>query len=369
MRICRIMPTYPSDTEPGIGLPGYYMSVYMADPTLIVTRRRPGVPVSLPANVRVVRIPYIEIAISTRSGLARTLALAIKALGYLTFLLLSLPIILRFRPQVVHVHTPMPILQGLLIKYLLRCPLFVTLHGVDVDMLPRWRILRELVRRADIVCYVSRSMMPILERILPLERLLYTPSGVDTRAFTPGDGERAPAVLMVGRMHWMKGYPDALRAFHKCQQGNGRWSLNIVGVGPQQDELMRQAAELGLGETVSFLGMKSRDEVAALMRNSRVFMLSSLSEAFPKVLLEAVASGTPLVVTDVGSCREVAEKGAGIVVRPSDPDALATALDTLATDEELWRQCARRGPAIAKEYSWESTAEVVYKAYQRALAA
>ena len=362
------MPTYPSDMEPGIGLPGYYMSLHMAEPTLIVTRRRSGVPVSLPANVRVVRIPFIEIAISTRSGLARMLALAIKALGYLTFLILSLPAIIKFRPQVVHVHTPMPILQGLLIKYLLGCHLFVTLHGVDVDMLPRWRILRELVRRSDIVCYVSRSMVPILERLLPSERLLYTPSGVDTKDFACGGGERSPAVLMVGRMHWMKGYFDALKAFHKFQQANDGWTLRIVGVGPQQDELVRLAASLGMGEKVCFLGMKSRDEVAALMRDSRVFMLASLSEAFPKVLLEAASSGTPMVVTDVGSCREMVEEGLGLVVAPSAVDGLAAALHTLCQDKQMWQECSRRGPEFAEQHSWEATAGLVYGAYQAAMA-
>ena len=173
---------------------------------------------------------------------------------------------------------------------------------------------------------------------------------------------------MVGSLRWQKGYQDALSAFEQFKKHSPNWGLSIVGVGPEHEEMEVQIRRSGLNGSVSILGMRSRVEVARLMRESRLFMLSSVSEGFPKVLLEAAASALPMVVTDVGSCREVAGKGAGVVVRPSDPNALASALRKLATDEELWRRCARRGPAIAKEYSWESTAEVLYRAYQSSLA-
>ena len=258
-------------------------------------------------------------------------------------------------------------MHGLFAKYVLGSKLFITFHGTDIRHMPHSPLLRTLVRRADAVCYVSRAMKPIFETAVPAERLLYTPNGVDTGAFPMGDGDRARTVLMVGSLRWQKGYPDALKAFARFRESNPDWRLNIVGWGPQREELGLQIRQLGLEDSVDFMDVAEREQVAKLMRESRLFMLSSVSEGFPKVLLEAAASALPAVATDVGSCREVVEKGAGLVVPPGDPVALADALNTLATDAELWEQCSKRGPAIAKEYSWDSTVEVVSQAYEHAL--
>ena len=357
------MPTYPSDLEPGIGLPGYYLSVNMGDRTLIITRRRRGTPVAPPKQVRLVRLPYPEIAISERTGFARTAAIVLKAFGYLTFFVLSLPFMLLFRPHVVHVHTPMPILHGLFARYVLRRPFFITFHGTDMHSVARWALLRTLVRRANVVCYVSKPMRATLEKVVAGESLLYTPNGVDVEAFAPGDCNRSPSVLMVGSLRWHKGYPVALSAFARFRQSNPDWRLQVVGVGPQRQELEEQTRALSLDGSVSFLGVRSRNEVATLMRQSRLFMLSSVTEGFPKVLLEAAASGTPSVVTDVGSCRELAEQGVGLVVAPSDPEALAGALDTLAREGPLWDELSQRGPSVARDFSWTTTARAVRAAY------
>ena len=367
IRICRVMGTYPTDTRPGIGLPEYYMFVHIADPSLGITRLRRGRPLPPPDNVRLLRLRYPDAAISNVSGLRRLWALAFKTIGYITFWLLSLPYMLRFRPRIVHIHSPMPMLHGLFGKYVLGAKFFITFHGTDVNHLPRSRILRALVRRADMVCYVSTAMQKTVEDAVPPERLLYTPNGVDTAAFPPGNDDRAQRVLMVGSLRWQKGYPDALAAFAKFKEHRPDWGLDIVGVGPLGEELETLARELNPEGSVRFLGMRSREQVAKLMRESKLFLLSSVSEGFPKVLLEAAASGLPIVTTDVGSCRDLAEDGVGIAVQAGDSEAIATALESMAADEELWRSSARRGPDVAKEHSWGATAKVLHEAYAEAL--
>lgn len=367
IRICRVMGTYPTDVRPGMGLPEYYMFVHMADPSLGIARLRRDQPLPPPDNVRLLRLPYPDAAISNASGLRRLWALVFKTFGYIIFWLLSLPYMLLFRPRIVHIHSPMPMLHGLFGKYVLRAKFFITFHGTDANHLPRSRILRALVRRADMVCYVSTAMQKSVEDAVPADRLLYTPNGVDTAAFPPGSDDRAPRVLMVGSLRWQKGYPDALAAFARFKEHRPDWGLDIVGVGPLREELESLARDLKLDGSVKFHGMRSREQVSELMRSSRVFLLSSVSEGFPKVLLEAAASGLPIVTTDVGSCRSVAEDGVGIFVQPGDSEAIATALETLAADEELWRSSSRRGPDVAKEHSWGATARVLHEAYTEAL--
>jgi glycosyltransferase involved in cell wall biosynthesis len=367
MRICRVMGTYPTDIRPGMGLPEYYMFVHMADPSLGIARLRRDRPLPPPDNVRLLRLPYPDAAISNASGGRRLWALVFKTIGYITFWLLSLPYMIRFRPRIIHIHSPMPMLHGLFGKYVLGAKFFITFHGTDVNHLPRSRILRALVRRADMVCYVSTAMQKAIEDAVPPERLLYTPNGVDTAAFPPGNDDRAQRVLMVGSLRWQKGYPDALAAFAKFKEHRPDWGLDIVGVGPLGEELETLARELNPEGSVRFLGMRSREQVAKLMRESKLFLLSSVSEGFPKVLLEAAASGLPIVTTDVGSCRDLVEDGVGIAVQAGDSEAIATALESMAADEKLWRSSARRGPDVAKEHSWGATAKVLHEAYVEAL--
>ena len=73
------------------------------------------------------------------------------------------------------------------------------------------------------------------------------------------------------------------------------------------------------------------------------------------------------MTTDVGSCRDLAEEGVGLAVEAGNPDAITTALESMASDEDLWHSSSKRGPEVAKEHSWEATADVVRKAYSKAL--
>ena len=86
MRICRITPTYPSDINPGIGLPSYYMTKNITYDTLLITRKRPGAILKSPEHVKIVLIPFFDSTISDKKGINKKIALLIKILGYLTFL-------------------------------------------------------------------------------------------------------------------------------------------------------------------------------------------------------------------------------------------------------------------------------------------
>ena len=168
-----------------MGLPEYYMAAHIKEPGLVITRLRAGRPLPLPGDTKLIRIPYLDAAVSNLSGVQGLLAAALKLFGYVSFWLLSVPFLIWFRPQITHIHSPMPILHGLFAKYVLGSRLFITFHGTDVRHVPRSRLLRALIRRADMVCYVSEAMRPILNGVVPSERLLYTPNGVDTGEFPP----------------------------------------------------------------------------------------------------------------------------------------------------------------------------------------
>ena len=365
MKVLRICRTYPRTALPGAGLPAYYLAKYIDEPHLFLTKRFPGEPLPPPRHVRLVEFNYPEVTFPERLvGLKRWVLMTGKALGYCSFLLQSLPAVMKFRPDIVHLHTVLPFLHGMTVNLVCGAKILLTFHGTDLLRVQQNRWLVGLINRwVHTVCFVSSSMLPQLQLLFPRRRLLYTPSGVDLDQFKPSTQQRQQQIVAIGNLRWQKGYPDLLRAAARVNQRHGDWRFVIVGDGPQRSELERMTDDLGLCGTVEFVGMQSREAIARHLQRSSILVLSSVTEGFPKVLLEAMATETPVVATDVGCCEEVLG-GAGLVVQKKDPAKLAAGLLQLIENPALRLQLAESGPAVAARYRWEDTAKIVHEEYR-----
>lgn len=138
-------------------------------------------------------------------------------------------------------------------------------------------------------------------------------------------------ICSVGRLNSVKDQATLLRAFARLHADVADTALVLVGDGALRAALEGQAAALGIGDASRFLG--DRSDVRELLRGFNVFALSSLSEGYSMALLEACASGLPIVATDVGGNREIVVDGrSGLLVPPARDDALAAAFATLLRD-------------------------------------
>jgi glycosyltransferase involved in cell wall biosynthesis len=138
----------------------------------------------------------------------------------------------------------------------------------------------------------------------------------------------------------------------------GRYRLVWAGVGPLTDALRRRAAELRIEERIDLRGyVPFRPELLELYRRAHAFVHVSLTEGVPQVLAEALASGTPVVATDVGGVRAALDDGrGGLLVPPSDVEALVDAVIKLTDDAELQSELAVRGLALARGRTMEAEA-------------
>lgn len=159
-------------------------------------------------------------------------------------------------------------------------------------------------------------------------RLPQPPPPAERPAGLP-DGARV--VGLVGRLGWKKGYPDLLSAAVRVRAARPDVEFVIVGDGPLRAELTAEAARLGIGSHVHFLG--ERSPVAPLLRAFDVFVISSVIEGMPNALLEALALERPVAATRVGGIPEIVTHGeSGLLVPPSDPAAMAEAILRLLDD-------------------------------------
>jgi glycosyltransferase involved in cell wall biosynthesis len=131
--------------------------------------------------------------------------------------------------------------------------------------------------------------------------------------------------LAVGRFEIAKDYPNMLRAFATVRRQQPGAVLLLVGRGSLQGETEALARELGLGDAVRFVGVRS--DVAEVMSAADGYVMSSAWEGMPMVLLEAAAAALPIVATEVGGNHEVVRQGeTGFLVPPRDPEALGQAM-------------------------------------------
>jgi len=152
-----------------------------------------------------------------------------------------------------------------------------------------------------------------------------------------GVGDDEVLSLTVANLRRNKDYPTLLRAARLALDREPRLRFAAVGQGPLVDEVAALHASLGLGDRFRLLGF--RRDVHDLMAAADVFTLASAHEGLPVAVMEAFASGLPVVATRVGGLpQQVEEAVHGLLVPPGDPGALATALTTMAGDAELRRR-------------------------------
>ncbi|WP_237565909.1 glycosyltransferase [Ornithinimicrobium cerasi] len=196
------------------------------------------------------------------------------------------------------------------------------------------------------------------------------PLGVDVERFYPADRqppvkESPVQVGYVGRLAPHKGVDVLLDAV----AAHPELALTVVGAGPQGDELRQRAAEPGLRERVRFAGTATQDELPGLLQTMDVLAVPSLTtpgwvEQFGRVVVEAMAAGVPVVVSQSGALPDVVGK-AGLLVPEGDPGALGAALLRVCREPGLWERLRKAGLEHAQECSWGQVARRYDEVYRR----
>lgn len=221
------------------------------------------------------------------------------------------------------------------------------------------RGLRRLVARADAVSYVTAYTLQrrypaapdafsthYSSVILPGEAFVPVPRKVDAK-------QQSFLLVFAGTLEAMYKAPDVLiDAVNQCVSEGLDVRLNILGGGAHRAELEAQAARLGLGERVTFLGQLPPGEpVLAQLDRADLFVLPSRTEGLPRAMIEAMARGLPCIGTDVGGIPELLSPGE--MVPPGDSQALARKISEVLRDPDRRARMSERNLAAARDYHKE----------------
>ncbi|WP_404379868.1 TIGR03088 family PEP-CTERM/XrtA system glycosyltransferase [Caenispirillum salinarum] len=303
----------------------------------------------------------------------------------------------RLRPDVVHTRN-LPAVDMVVPGRL--CGASVVIHGehgrdaVEEDGANRRynRLRRAVSPLVDGYVAVSRDIQRWMTGTvgLPAAKVRHICNGVDSRRFRPlseaGAGTRGPLPApegfagpdqvvfgTVGRMQTVKDQVTLARAFCRAvdamPDGRRRLRLALIGDGPLLAECRAVLAEAGVSDLAWMPG--ARDDVPALLQGLDVFVLPSRTEGICNTILEAMASGLPVLATDVGGNPELVTSGeTGLLVPPSDPEALAGAMIRHAGDAALRRRQGAAGRAqVLERFALDVMVEAYLRTYETLLAA
>lgn len=247
-------------------------------------------------------------------------------------------------------------------------PYSFTLHGPDIFFEPHhWRIDEKAARAAFVACISDfcRSQLMCFADQAHWDRFHIVHCGVDPARYqtAPHEGQD---ILFVGRLAAVKGVPVLLEAIADLHKTFKDSRVTLIGDGPDRAALEAQAR----GLPVEFLGYKSQAEVAEALARTDLFVLPSFAEGVPVVLMEAMASGVPVVTTQIAGVPElVRDHHAGLLVPPGDSAALSRAIATLLANPEARAKFGAEGRAkieaefnITREAAWLSD---LFEAYAK----
>ena len=265
-------------------------------------------------------------------------------------------------------------------------PLVATAHSASALLQPerQWliRLVQDNYRFIDWIIPVSNYVKEvIIEHGADPNRMTVIPNGVDPDTFRPYDPSAArnklglPSkgviVLFTGSLIPVKGVDVLLKALAQCGQKNSEMLFVLVGGGAERNNLEEFARELGIAGQVIFAGRKPLTEMPLWYQSCDIFVMPSWSEGLSVSILEAMASGKPVITTfpERGTHDAIIEGQTGSLVRAGDVGQLARALERLAQDPALRHRLGANARQRAKsDFAWEVVARKTVEVYRETLA-
>ncbi len=306
-------------------------------------------------------------------------SIGIPILDSITNFINTLLIVRRINPDIMHAQMVLLGFHVWLIKKLLKKPYVIYGRGSDIYIYlsPRLRkLLAKLaLTDADAVIALTNDMKQALQKLHRREVILI-PNGVDIDKFSTLSREEARSkfnikdnermLIFVGRLTPIKGVRFLIKAMALIRQQHLGVRLLIVGDGEERQNLEELADKLNLKKWVSFLGQTPSERIPEYMVASDIFVLPSLSEGFPLTILEAMASGLPIVTTRVRGLPEIVKDGEnGFLVEPQNPGQIAERVLLILSDDALRERMAKNNWQQAKQYSWQNVAKSLEEIYSR----
>lgn len=333
IKILRVTPSYASFDNPGSGLNSYYHCKSSEHKNFVLTEDRGKEYFDDLKNVVIHPIKTLnsKLAHPNSNIFFMLFSILAKFFSTIIFLLKSKKIIDQIEPDIVHIYSPIYSIVGLYCKLVHRSIFAQSLHGTDALRISKNKFLNFLLRFPDINLSLTKSFVKKFPRI---KNLIYLGNGFDGNIFFNNNEKRKKNIINVGNLRWQKSHIDLINSFKIFLEDFQEYSLHIVGDGELREDIIKQIQDLKLTDKIILHGVKDAKAVAKLYNQSDFFVLTSVSEGSPKVIMEAMSCGLPVVGTDVGDVGEIIGTS-GELAAPGNANNIYLAMKKVAQSNHL----------------------------------
>ncbi|MBE9476541.1 MAG: glycosyltransferase family 4 protein [Proteobacteria bacterium] len=245
-------------------------------------------------------------------------------------------------------------------------PFSFTMHGptefFEIDL---WFLEEKVARAAFVACisHFCRSQVMAFSNSAHWEKIRIVHCGVNPSLYSKSSKNFGKKLLFVGRLASVKGVPVLIDAFANILQKHPDARLTLIGDGPDRPAIEALISKHGLDENICITGYLSQLEVAERLSQSDIFILPSFAEGVPVVLMEAMASGLPVITTRIAGIPELVKDGkSGFVVPPSDTKGLEMRMLDLLDDPSMCERMGKVGrKKVRSEYESSHEASALLK--------
>ncbi len=291
-----------------------------------------------------------------------------------------------WQPEVIHAHDWMVAHAAVALRRTCGAPLTATIHATEAGRNRGWvttdlstsihGLEWWLANTSDAVITCSLTMRAEVHRLFGVGHTYIVANGIEpdqwqapefeTARISAENSDAQPLIAYTGRVEWEKGVQTLVSAMPALRRAHPDIRLLVAGRGSYLDEVRRQAGELGLGESVRFLGWVSEADLRAIVAASDLVVAPSLYEPFGLVALEAAAIGTPLVVARTGGLEEfAADDQRALTFSPGDAGSLEQAINRALAEPAATRQRAQAAlEAVRADHDWRELARLTTAVYE-----
>ncbi|MCJ7719129.1 glycosyltransferase family 4 protein [Candidatus Bathyarchaeota archaeon] len=286
----------------------------------------------------------------------------------------------EMKPDIIHhmlpavfnyTFSPLALVNGLKQPFILG-PISIRHYNIPLTeriLLPLTsRLHKETIKKCARIITITDQTKNLYIKTFDERNISTIPFGVDTDVFKPARLEERSEeceILYTGSLYPLKGVHDLIRAIANVRKHGLKANLTIVGEGQQKEALTALTRALGIEEHVKFEGFVPYSNMPSYYKRSDIFCFPTLGEPFGKAVIEAMACGKPVIATNVGGPAEIIQDEVdGLLVPPSNPEAIALQITRLIEDKNERRRLGERARETAvNRFSWSTIAEKYHQLY------